>query len=157
MSSLEVAFHELQETLIELDLAWMCEPERSAFRFLWRDVIHHMCTAMRFLEDAIVEPSRMVPHGARDTLERAEQVLVREAFLSVVALGESLCAVRENVRAPRVVIDAVARAADHVLERLTPFVGPAETAVRAICIAGRPLEDVFEELYPAARPSANVC
>jgi hypothetical protein len=130
MTDLDEAFHELQDRLIDLDRAWTCEPERSALRWIWRDVVHHVCAALVYLED--VDDALRSPHAAYGVLGDGPRALAREAFLAAVELSSFVRRAAEDRSAPP---DALVRAECAVLdliEQLLPFVHRVDGLLRAM-------------------------
>jgi hypothetical protein len=137
MTKLERAFEELQERLIELDVAWKPGEERGGLRFLTGDLIHHVCMARSFLDGA----------DGYEHLDWTQRVLAREAFLSVIAFGQLVHNALEAKSVSADVLERARLAASGMLDALMPFVGRADAALRASLLEGKPFETVMAEMF----------
>jgi hypothetical protein len=88
------------------------------------DVTHHVCLALAFLDNS----------PAFDGMDDAQRVLAREAFLSVLALGQWLQKLPASA--------AAATAVGRMLDQLTPHVSRPEHGMRRVLLEGKPLESV---------------
>jgi hypothetical protein len=149
-SPLSQAFDALFDAFVRLDIAWTDDRERSGMRYAFGDARHHLCHALVVLEDVTHDPARLVPHGAYHLLDGATSVLAREAYLSVLGLGQLLQSAREFQLAPAHALDTAARTVELVLEELSPFVSRADGGLRRTLLDGVPLEVVLADLEARA-------
>ena len=146
---LSEAFDVLMSESIHLDRAWTDELSRSGMHFAFGDARHHLCHAVFVLQDVTHDPAHLIPHGAYDLLDGATHVLAREAYLSVLGLGQLLQSAAEEAWAPPEAIDAASASVWRMLEELAPFVSRADGGLRRTLLEGVPLEVVLEDLRQA--------
>jgi len=135
------AFQQFLRDMIELETAWIDERERSGMRYLLADARHHLCHALVALED--VEPSY-------DALEDDARILAREAFLSVMSIGQLLLhGDREPLASPGG-LECGRRGVRGMLDHLAPYVSRADAALRRTQLDGVPLEEALAGIRDGA-------
>lgn len=114
-----------------------CERERSGLRFAAADVRHHVCAAINALEMLDCGVTGMPSY---EQLDDAARVYAREAFLSVLTLGQLLRRADEDTLAPTAAIAITQLALDRMLDELSPHVTSADDALRQILLDDVPFE-----------------
>ncbi len=130
------AFDLFCTAMIELELEWTDELERSGLSWAFGDARHHLCHALFLLESA----------SGFEQLESDVRVLAHEAYLGVLSLGQLVQHAREDNQAAEHAIDAAAVAIARMLDELGPFVSRADTGLRRTLLDGVPIEDVLAQL-----------
>jgi hypothetical protein len=145
-TSLFEAFDLFCAAMIELELEWTGELERSGLRWAFGDARHHLCHALFLLESATSDPALLVPNAAFELLADDTRVLAHEAYLGVLSLGQLMQQAREDELAVERAIDAAATAINRMLDELEPYVSRADTGLRRTLLDGVPIEDVLAGL-----------
>jgi hypothetical protein len=140
------AFDLFCTALIELDLEWTDELERSGLRWAFGDARHHLCHALFLLESVTSDPALLVPNAAFELLADDTRVLAHEAYLGVLSLGQLVQHAREDAQAAEHAIDAANAAIARMLDELEPYVSRADSGLRRSLLDGVPIEDVLAGL-----------
>ncbi len=143
-SPLSEAFDYLVHELADLAPAWV--GERAALQWPVGDACHHLAQALFRLEDVTRDPSLLAPHAAYELMEDDLRVLAREAFLSVLAIGQLLHRALDDRLAPPGALEGPELAVWRMLEELTPYVSRADGGLRRTLLDGVPLEIVLADL-----------
>jgi hypothetical protein len=130
-SSISQAFHDLMVQSVALEGAWTCERERSGLHHALADVRHHVCHALAALD------------GLEDA---AAFVLVHEAYLSVINLGQLLRSAAAGAWAERSAIADLRARVDQLLDEFGPHATRADVGLRRCLLDDVPLERVIAEL-----------
>ena len=134
---LSTVFDDLIDRIVALEESWTCVRERSGLRHVFGDVRHHVCAAMSW-----IDPTRATFDAADDTT----RLVVHEAFLAVIALGQLVRRAEDDGWAEPSAIDAARVAIDALLDELTPHVSRADTGMRDVLLDDVPLETVLGRL-----------
>jgi hypothetical protein len=146
-SSLCTAFDHLLEQMAALERAWTSDLERSGLRHTVGDVIHHVCAALADL-DEVWRPDAP-PSSIYDEIDSELRVLAREAYLTVLALGQLLSRDDEPCRADPTTVACARAAVLDMLDELAPFVSRADDSLRRVRLDGEPFEAALERLANA--------
>lgn len=132
-------FHAFTRDLIELELCWTDERERSGAHYAVADARHHLAHAICDLEDA----------SGYDTLSEGGRVLVREAFMSVLTIGQLVQRAIDERWGHLEALAHVHTGVRRTLDALTPYVSRADAALRRTQLDGIALETVLAEMRGA--------
>jgi hypothetical protein len=139
------AFDTMVDAMIALDHAWTDERARAEVQDAARDVRHDLAAAIALLAAVPLRADRRRAHAAYDELRDEQRDLAREAYLSVLALGQLVQQAWQDSMAPPRALEQATAAVDGMLDALAPFVTRAETGVRRCLLDGEPLEDVLAQ------------
>lgn len=131
--------------MVSLERAWTCDGELSGLRHAAVDIRHHVCAALALLDEATQGKPRPGPHAMFEIIDDALRVLAREAYLSVLSLGQTLVRACEDRLAEPHAVEGGQHAVARMLDELTPYVSRADHGLRRVLLDGEPLEEVLRE------------
>jgi hypothetical protein len=134
--TLTEAFQQFTRDLIELEREWTDERELSGLRCILGDARHHLCHAFVVLEGG-------PPY---EDLDDRAQVLAREAYLSVLGVGQLLVRAREDLMATPCGLEQGAHGVHVMLDHLAPYVSRADVALRRTLLEEQPVDDALADL-----------
>ena len=122
--------------MARLGRARACDCELPGLTFFVGDAVHHLCAVLADLEE-LEHGDRTAPHTAHDQMTDVQVALAREAYLSVLSIGQALrTEAGMSFTAPDVLATGKAAVA-RMLDALAPYVSAsAETNLRRIVIDG---------------------
>jgi hypothetical protein len=122
----------------------LCDCEVPGFNFFVGDAVHHLCSVLGDLEEH--EAARTAHAHMTDV----QVALTREAYLSVLAIGQALRQEQGMAFSAPDALAAGKAAIDRMLDALAPYVCAAETNLRRIVIDGVAPEAIYSELSDAS-------
>lgn len=130
----EAAFRELHEALLDAQWGWEGSDAAGArLDLLTLDVVHHATMALPGLTPLAVAAA-------------VERMLAREAYvavLRVLVLTSSIIETEATMREP---LGRMRDAARAMLDRLSPYVGRSEPALRALLVESASFEDTLDDI-----------
>lgn len=141
---LEDAFDFFIHEIAGLQRAWT--GEQAALSWPLGDAIHHISHAIDRLDDVSHDPQVLVPHVAYEIMDDDVRVLAREAYLSVLSLGQLLRRAAEDRLAPGGALQGPELAVWRMLEELAPYVSRADGGLRRTLLDGVPIEIVLADM-----------
>lgn len=130
----ENAFRELHEALLDTQWDWPgTEVAGARLDHVTLDVVHHVTMALPGLTPVDGAPS-------------VERVLAREAYISVLRVLMTTSAIIEAEPETRDPLERMRTAARAMLDRLSPYVGRSEPALKALLVEGASLEDTLDDI-----------
>ena len=142
------AYDRFIRDMARLDQQRLCDCEVPGLGFFVGDAVHHLCTVLGGLEE--LECDRQEPHSMNERMTEVLVALTREAYLSVLAIGQALRQEQGMTYTAPDALVAGKHAIDRMLDALAPYVSTAETNLRRIVIDGVAPEAIYGELSDAS-------
>jgi hypothetical protein len=130
----EAAFRELHEAMLDTQWTWDgSDVAGGRLDQLTLDVVHHVTMALPGL----------TPVGEAPAVER---VLAREAYIAVLRVLMQTSSILESEPEMRDALGRMRDSAREMLDRLSPYVGRSEPALRALLVESASFEDTLDDI-----------
>jgi hypothetical protein len=148
-TTITLVYESFVREMAKLDKARLCDCELPGLAFFIGDAVHHLCAVLGDLEK-IERGAPQQPHAAFAAITDVQAMLAREAYLSVLAIGQALR--REDGMAftnPTALVRGQT-AVGCMLDALAPYVSKSETHLRRIVLDGVDPEVILDEVSDAS-------